>query len=193
MRRTTARQRELVGFFSAATLITGLSLGMSPVAARADAELAPLPSSFACPATIAGETLLKDNSLRNDSEVAGAEISMPPGFRQLDCTYAIPNNANQGINFNVQYFAQGDPNIGNDGICEKSYSAGGAVNGDTSLYFNSFLAGFDTYGDYYSTTKIAWTSFKVPGNDPSVLDPVEQLTKEWFLGSLSLAVTALGS
>lgn len=187
MRRTTAGKWERRGFFGAGVLLA-ISCLVSPAATvKADTEAAPLPNSFACPATIAGETLLKDGSLHNDSEVAAAGISMPPGFRQLDCTYAIPNDANQGIKFNVQYFAQGDPNIGNDGICEKSYDAGGPVNGDTSLYFNSFVAGFDTVGDFYSTTKIAWTSFTVPGSDPSLVDPVQQLTQEWFLESLTVA------
>jgi hypothetical protein len=187
VRRTAVTKWERRGFFGAGVLLVTSFLGLPVATVRADAEAAPLPSSFACPATIGGETLLKDSSLHNDSEVAAAGIYMPPGFRQLDCTYAIPNDANQGIKFNVQYFAQGDPNIGNDGICEKSYDAGGPVNGDTSLYFNSFVAGFDTIGDFYSTTKIAWTSFTVPGSAPALLDPVQQLTKEWFLESLALA------
>jgi hypothetical protein len=173
--------------FSAGGVLAISCLAVSPATVRADTEAAALPSSFACPATIVGETLLKDASLHNDSEVAAAGIYMPPGFRQLDCAYAIPNNANQGIRFNVQYFAQGDPHIGSDGICEKTYSAGGPVDGDTTLYFNSFLAGFDTVGDFYSTTKISWTSFTAPGNDPAVVDPVQQLTKEWFLESLAFA------
>jgi hypothetical protein len=173
--------------FTAGVLPVAWILGLPLATARAATEAAPLPSSFTCPATIGRETLLKDSSLHNDGEVAAASIYMPPGFRQLDCTYAIPNDANQGIKFNVQYFAQGDPNIGNDGICQKSYDAGGPINGDTSLYFNSFVAGFDTVGAFYSTTKIAWTSFTVPGSEPSLVNPVQRLTQEWFLESLALA------